>query len=273
MWIRTFKPYAGSVPSRVLKLQGAQNFRDLGGYPTVCGKSVRRYQIFRSAGLNKLTQSDYRKIDRLELKGVFDLRTPEERNALPTVWVGNPVRQAGFQSGDNGNLDAMAATFTDPDLRPEAVTDLMLKLYRRLPYDHAEAYASVLRCLAEGEFPLLFHCAAGKDRTGVLAAIILSLLGVPEPLVIEDYALSARIVDYRKELGLDDKTPSGLHGQSMLRELAEEVVEPLLMSHPDYIRATFSELEGQHGTIELFVKTVYGLDETDVSALKDKLLD
>ncbi|KCZ97621.1 protein tyrosine/serine phosphatase [Hyphomonas polymorpha PS728] len=256
-----------------MKLKGAQNFRDLGGYPTVCGKAVRRYQVFRAAGLNKLTLSDYRRIDRLELKSVFDLRTPEERHALPTLWGGNPVRQVGFQSGDKGNLVAMAATLTDPGLRPEAVTGFMLSLYRRLPYDHAEAYATVLRCLAKGEFPLLFHCAAGKDRTGVLAAIILSLLGVPEHLVFEDYALSARIVDYRMELGLDDKTPSKLHGQSILRELAEEVVEPLLMSHPDYIMATFSELRGQHGSIESFVKTVYGLQESEVGALREKLLD
>ncbi|PKP82745.1 MAG: hypothetical protein CVT79_04730 [Alphaproteobacteria bacterium HGW-Alphaproteobacteria-18] len=273
MWIRTFKPYVGGVPSRVLKLQRGQNFRDLGGYPTACGKSVRRYKVFRSAGLNRLTPSDYRRIDRLELKRIFDLRTPEERQAFPTIWAGAPVKEIGFSSAASGNLAVMNTTFTDPGLRPETVTAFMLNLYRKMPYDHAEAYSSVLQHLSEGEVPLLFHCAAGKDRTGVIAAIILCLLGVPEHLVIDDYSLSSRIVDYRKELGLDGEKPSRLHGQNILRELADELVEPLLISHPDYIRATLTHLQKEHGTIEAFVKTVYGLTAAQVSAIRDRLLE
>ncbi|WP_114105212.1 tyrosine-protein phosphatase [Hyphomonas sp. CACIAM 19H1] len=273
MWIRTFKPYVGGVPSRVLKLQGGQNFRDIGGYPTVCGKSVRRYRIFRSAGLHKLTFSDYGRIDRLDLKTIFDLRTPEERRAFPINWAGTPVRQTRVSSAESGNLVAMAAAFTDSGLQAEAVTAVMLNLYRKLPYEQAETYSSVLECISEGELPLLFHCSAGKDSTGVLAAIILSILGVPDHLIINDYSLSARIVDYRKEFGLDDDKPSTGKGQDILRELADEVVAPLLASHPDYIEATLSELKAQHGTIEKFVNTVYGLKEPHINAIRRMLLE
>lgn len=273
MWIRTLKPYVGGVPSRVLKLQGGQNFRDLGGYPASGGSTVRRYQIFRSAGLDKLTLSDYRRIDRLELKGVFDLRTPEERQALPTVWAGVPVKQMSFPAGESGSMAAMAATFAAPGLRSETVTAFMLDLYRRLPYEHAPAYSSVFKHLADKEFPLLFHCAAGKDRTGVLAALILSVLGVPENLVVEDYSLSARIVNYREELGLDDRRPGKLQGHNILRELPVDVVAPLLQSHPDYIIETLSEVKRRYGNAEHFVKVEYGVTEGQLYAIRNNLLE
>lgn len=273
MWTRTFTPKAGGVPSRVLKLQGAVNFRDLGGYSAGEGRRIKRYQVFRSASLGRLTAADFRRIDRLGLKAVFDLRMPEERERAPTNWAGLPVTIRSFIPGQSGDLGAVAAAFAAPDLQPEAVSTIMLKLYRGLPYEQAPAYSEVFRHLAAGDTPLLFHCAAGKDRTGVLAALILLVLRVPEPLVIEDYALSSRIVDYREEMQLDADPSNKRDGYEVLRTLPANVVAPLLASAPAYIQESIAEVKRRHGSVDEFIKVEYGLTENQLRDIRNNLLE
>jgi protein-tyrosine phosphatase len=127
----------------------------------------------------------------------------------------------------------------------------MTGFYRTLAEDHAESYRAMFRQLAAGQVPLAFNCSAGKDRTGVAAALILTLLGVPRETVVADYALSDDVVDYRKEMAESaTKNPA----YSALTQLPWETVEPLLASDPAYIEAALEAMTEKYGSVDAFIE-------------------
>jgi protein-tyrosine phosphatase len=170
---------------RLLPLVGACNFRDLGGYPTVDGRFTRWERLFRSDTLHELTQDDLEVLRRIGLNSVIDLRTATElertgRGALaeePIAYLhASVLREEGGES---------AAT-------PAPVGDDLAERYFWYLDVGREAFVNALTLAADPVHqPLVFHCAAGKDRTGVLAALILDILGVERSTIVADYALTA----------------------------------------------------------------------------------
>jgi protein-tyrosine phosphatase len=175
--------------SRSIDFESVFNFRDLGGYSTGMGKSVVWRQLFRSAEFSRMTGNDIKKLrEDIGLKSVIDLRSGVEL----TQGQSGLIDRAGFRhfnialmsdGGDNKADEERFNTFTN-----------MGQFYLELM--HKEGFVKrvvdVLEIVAaEENYPLVFHCAVGKDRTGIIAALLLSLLGVPEQTVIEDYSLSA----------------------------------------------------------------------------------
>lgn len=172
--------------SRLLPLVGAFNFRDLGGYPTVDGRSTRWGRLFRSDGLHELTPDDLDVLRELGLACVIDLRTPAEldrtgRGPLekePIRYFHLPLLAGGDQ--------------TAPEAATQNLTDRYLWYLDVGRRSFVEAFSLVAD---ESSYPLVFHCAAGKDRTGVLAALVLSILGVERPVIVEDYVLTQSRMD------------------------------------------------------------------------------
>lgn len=158
------------VPARRVELQGAANFRDLGGYPTSNGRHVKWGLVFRSNHLANLTVADYRMLDTLHIRTVFDLRTAGERQRSPTVWVGanKPefVELSILKESDvvvsPGRLKALAS--------PKGASELATT-YDRMILESAADYGNILRRQSNGSLPSVTHCTAGKDRTGVFDTI------------------------------------------------------------------------------------------------------
>jgi len=177
------------VPSRTLDFEGCVNFRDLGGYRTADGRTVAWRRLFRADGLNKLTPADRAQLRDLGLSTVIDLRTTDEaaqRGSFPVDEV--PVRYVGLPL-----TDVLPATEDLPAWKEAAY---VATRYGAMVSDGGPVLTEAIRVLASGDsLPAVMHCSAGKDRTGVLSALVLAFLGVPDETIVEDYALSAAAME------------------------------------------------------------------------------
>lgn len=175
---------------RLVALEGAFNFRDIGGYPAAGGRRVARGRLFRSDGLGGLTPSDLAVLDRLGLRTVIDLRTPgevEERGRF--AWPGRT-----FAYHHLPMMDVLPAR--DSYQRRWATTEGVAAAYAAMLDGAGPAMAAAIDLLADrATSPAVVHCAAGKDRTGLLVATVLGLLGVADDDIAADYALSGAAME------------------------------------------------------------------------------
>lgn len=255
------------LPERILELEGAVNFRDIGGYLTADGRRVRTGLVYRSGTLTHLTSTDLEKLSQLGIKLVCDLRSEEETQTEPDKLLDGieylhlPL-DADTRAERRRRLRALLFN------RRELVR-MMPAFYTQVMIDrNAKLYGTILKRLADpANLPTVIHCTAGKDRTGVGAALLLSLLGVPEEVIIADYSLSNLYYDnfYR-------------YGQQMVRRVAwlgirAEAIQPLLIADPNNIRLTLAHIRDQHGGIENYLRTAAGLDDETIQKLRDNLLE
>ncbi len=258
--------------SRVLALEGGRNFRDLGGYATESGERVAWGKVYRSGVMSGLTSGDYDYLDGLGIKVICDLRTAEERTNEPTNWAATPVETLTFPDPLSDGQSLLGAVFQKPDLTPDDVKAAMSGFYRDMLVQQDDAYTAMFDALAAGQTPLAFHCTAGKDRTGVGAALLLAALGVPEATIVEDYILSDKLVDYRKELDLDNATTAETDPYAFLRKLPPEIVAPLLLSDASYISAALEEARTKHGSLIGHIQSEYDVTDEELASLRTGLL-
>jgi protein-tyrosine phosphatase len=170
------------MESRRIPLPGTLNVRDLGGYPTRDGGSVRWRTLLRSDALHRLDDTGRAALAGFGLRTVVDLRTGEEAQSAPSALDGTGAR-----------------IFHVPLFRAEAIGTLppeLAAVYRHMIDDRGAAIAEAVgRLSAGGALPGLIHCSAGKDRTGLVVALVLAVIGVPDEIIAADYAMSAQNLD------------------------------------------------------------------------------
>lgn len=245
------------LADRSLHLTGAPNFRDLGGYRTADGRWVRMGTLYRSDQLDKLTPEDSAKLDRLGIRTVVDLRTDAERA------TGQDRVPAGARSVV---ADVLAGTGVPADLKvllttPADPTQTMQGLERTMVEAPAAqaAYRSLLTEIAQPDrVPLVFHCTAGKDRTGWAAATVLTAVGVPRDTVLNDYLESNRYV-------LPKYAPlvASLPAEQGVR--AQALVEV----RPEYLEAGL-DAANRYGSMQDYVSRVLGVPP---ERLREQLLE
>jgi hypothetical protein len=244
-----------AVYERHITLQGAVNFRDLGGYGTDDGRTVRWRCLFRADGLSDLTRPDRAIVRQLGIATVIDLRSRSEVEAgrFPVEEI--PV---GFHHLPLvAKLPAMASY--------RAVPGFLASHYQDMARDAGPQIGEALRIVAERRaHPVIVHCAAGKDRTGVLSSVILALLGVPDETIAQDYALSARAMA-ALTARLIARNPEN-------RAFIESVGDVALSATPSNITSLLSALRRDHGSIEGYVQA-NGVGPDVVDALRDCLLE
>ena len=255
---------------RVLPLEGGRNFRDLGGYETEDGRRVKWGLVYRSGVLANLTDTDYEFVSGLDISTIIDFRTTEERTKESTDWrADDEVDSLNWDySMDTAQF---AAVFQKPDLSADDVKGMMIAMYGSLVTERAGMYEQMFDRLIATEDPLLFHCTAGKDRTGVGAALILTALGVPREKVVADYALSEQVVDYMSELRPEEVANNPDY--AFFAQLPPEVVEPLMRSDPAYIEAALDQVAAEHGSVLGFIQTELGVDDEELASLRARLLE
>lgn len=259
--------------TRALPLKGGRNFRDLGGYPAADGQRVKWGTVYRSGVLSNLTDADYGYLEHLGIQVICDFRSSEERVSETTNWRGGSAPKIISWGYTNESGDDLKKLFSE-DLTAEKMHGVMVDMYTRIAYEHADKYATVFRKLAEGKTPLLFHCSAGKDRAGTGTALLLSALGVDRETIVQDYALSDDIVDYEEEYSDAFENPEEEGGiVTKLARLSPEVRAPLFESDPAYIQSMFTTLEEQHGSVEAFIKEVMGVKPETLTRMRARLLE
>jgi protein-tyrosine phosphatase len=243
---------AQGAHSRVLPLQGSQNFRDLGGYRTRDGRTVRWGVLFRSGAMNGLTPSDFAYLGKLDITTVCDFRSTEERKAAPVRWPGNvtPRILADDYKMDMAGFDfSKAGTWTGEQARAA-----MAASYPGILAQFNGQYRRMFEQLLAGQVPLAFNCSAGKDRTGVAAALILTALDVARETVIEDYLLSNRYFDPSKVV-VDDGA-----AMQAWSKLPPPVLQALMGVDRSYIEAVFHVMDAHQGGIDGYLRDELGLD-------------
>jgi len=231
-------------PDRVLPLQGASNFRDLGGYRGHGGRPLRWRRVFRSDHLAGLTQADRRTLADLGVARAFDFRGVHERAAAPYDWPGLAQHSLAIEPTVAQQIAELAASGITPT--PERMAGLMHELYRRLVTHEAARFAQWFSHLLADDRPLVFHCTAGKDRTGVAAALLLRALGVPAEVVEADFLLTNAC--YR--------APPVEGGA-----LPAEALRVLWSVQPGFLHTAFAVIDEEHGGLERYLAEKLALDD------------
>jgi protein-tyrosine phosphatase len=247
----------------VIPLQGQSNFRDLGGYTTADGRRVKPGLIFRSGELSNLTFEDYRTLSALRLRTVYDLRTAGERTTAPTTWAAGPVQT--FVSPKPGSPLAGLSLESREHLTPAHARDAMLAFYRQMPTAYTTEFKAIFDQLLDDHAPLLLHCTAGKDRSGLAAALILTALGVPRAKVLSDYELTNRYLD------LADLKRAGVNS-AFLARLPPDVARVFLAADPAYLEASFQAIEQQYGSIDAYFSNALSIGPARKAKLRSLYL-
>ena len=179
---------------RFINIEGVHNFRDFGGYETKKGSRVKRNKLFRAGQFVNLTDNGRESLNQIGPKLVVDLRRAKEREEQPGKFGTMGLRHIiGASKHDSGaDLPPHLAYLRDDEVTFDATFAHMIDTYRRMPDldEYKHLFFEAFSALANQEVPLIIHCAAGKDRTGVLCALILDTLEVDRSLIMEDYLLT-----------------------------------------------------------------------------------
>jgi protein-tyrosine phosphatase len=242
----------------VLSLQGGSNFRDLGGYRTADGQTVRRGAVFRSAHLGNLTDEDRLALGRLGVRTIVDLRGVDEAAETPHRIDGVECRIVGAHI-EPGVGDKIRNAVADGSANPHLMMQFLTDHYRDYPRRCAPGFRTLFATLSDGAHrPLVFHCTAGKDRTGFASALLLSLLGVPWETVVEDYLRTNEL--WTGHLG---RYP----------ELDIDTRAAIIEARTPYLEAAFEVVRGDFGGPEAFAERALGIEPTALRRLKADLLE
>jgi protein-tyrosine phosphatase len=254
------------VNTRLPKLAGGLNFRDLGGYATIDGRHVRWSKLYRSGTTYAITDEDMACIASYGIRFAFDLRSKTERHRHRSKLDG--VADIEYRFLEHDKLEGDLTRYLKmPNKRPEQSRALMMSLYKKLPHEFRGAYRALFVHIANGDLPLVFNCTAGKDRTGVAAALVLTVLGVPRETVIDDYVLTEQFFDQSCEVIVRGTRDSPLSG------VEREIWEPLMRADAAYLRGMFDELAATNGSVDRYLEDELGLTHTMIERIRVNLLD
>jgi protein-tyrosine phosphatase len=258
------------VKRRHVPLEGAQNFRDVGGYQTEDGRRVRWGLFYRSDDLSALTDADLAQLHGLGLKLVCDFRSPEEKaeepDRLPAErtpeLVELPIFDESF-SPVEFREKITSGTLGDTDLRR-----MLVEGNRMFATRYAPQYAAMFERLTQpDQLPALVHCTAGKDRTGFAAAVLLRTLGVPLETVYEDFLLTNHYT--AREI---ERTLWMIRLVSMFRTDPEQV-RPVLGVERAYLEAAFGAVDERYGSFDAYRRDALGLDDAETAAFRGLALE
>jgi len=244
-------------PLRHVELSGCFNFRDLGGYPTRDGGQLRWRRLFRADGLTKLDEADCSILGDMGLATVIDLRTVgelEQRGRFPVETLAVDFHHLPLSQTIPGQEEV-------PDW---GESEFVAARYKQLLAIGWDSITQSIRLLAsEGALPAVFHCSAGKDRTGVLAAVVLGSLGVPDEVIIDDYALSAIGTARLMQSLLDEYADS--------KQEVEKYASAILRVMPESMAGFIEHVHAEHGGFDELAREMKVTAE--IATLKEEVVE
>ena len=252
--------------TRKLPFTGAHNFRDLGGYKTSDGKTVKWGKVYRSDNLHSLTDEDLKYMERLNLKSVVDFRSDEERNEEPDRLTPDmtPILLP-IKFEPEGVTETLMRDLTFGDLDS---SNLLRDFNVILVKEFTEEYRDFFRHIVDnGGEPFVLHCTAGKDRAGFGSAMILTVLGVPREKIIEDYLLTNTYVsDHVESKLLETELKTFFRADS-------DNLRKINLVEERYIKAAFDTIDSHWGGMDQYISEGLNLTEEDISKIKDYYLE
>ena len=243
-------------PQRYLPLEGTYNVRDCGGYRTREGRVVKWGVFFRADGLHRLTPQGQAALLGRGVRTIIDLRRSDELQVMPNVFAGS---KAVHYHHISLLVDEDSKVGPQRDPEPLAMT------YRKILDERQAQVCRTLAVFADADgLPGLVHCTAGKDRTGVITALLLGLAGVPHETIIADYALTSTY--------LGEGFMAGLKQRALERGFTWEQYAPLTTCPPENMAQTLQHIDAAYGGVEPYLRHI-GLSEAQLAGLRGRLLD
>lgn len=255
------------MTGRIHRFDALDNFRDYGDYATAAGRRVTPGRLFRAGHQARASEADLDRLGALGIATVVDLRRPSERRDQPSR------RPPGFSGvviesayDDGGEAPHMTFLRT-ADLTPDSGRRFMTDTYQRLPFEpsHLDLFSRYFRALGETEGPVLIHCAAGKDRTGMLAALTHHLLGVHHDDMVSDYLLTNTAVDLERRAPAIARQLEARTG----RVAAHDAVVAFLGVEALYLETALTGIAGRYGSTDAYLEQALGVD----GALRDRIVE
>lgn len=249
---------------RHINVKGGYNIRDIGGYKTSDGGIVKWRKLFRAGLLSRIDMSQPELMSSLSLRSICDFRTLAEQEASPDSWHElEKLKRYSFPIGE-GRVDK---------LEQMKATDLMAgdshhlyKANRSYVTKEAQQYRDYFKMVLDADnYPILYHCTAGKDRTGFATFLLLSALGVDRQTIIEDYLLT--------NVYLKSFVDNVVGGMAKNLGIAEHLVRTIFEAKSEYLSGALKPIEERHGSVEIYLEEELHVGASQISKLKELLVD
>jgi protein tyrosine/serine phosphatase len=255
--------------SRHIRFEGIENFRDFGDY-AAGGRRLKRGLLYRSASHAKASDADLEQLASLGLAVIVDLRRRNERERDPSRrWPGFVAQVVESDIGQE-TADEWQVFIARSDLTPDSFRAYMRDYYDAAPHEprHIDLYTRYFRALAETEGPVLVHCSAGKDRTGIACALTHHIAGVHHDDVMADYLLT------NDPVRLANRAPTVIAAirEQTGKTASEAAVHVAMRVEPEYLARAFAVMRERHGSIDGYLEEALGLDRELREQLHARLL-
>lgn len=254
----------------IIKLKHVKNYRDLGGIKTSDGRTIRSHMLIRGTALlapGPLSISVLK--DVYNLKTIIDLRTIKERLEKPDVEIEGVdvfhmpiISESVAGISHEKKVRSMASLLMMPPM-----DELYVSMVTKDSLENLVGVLKFILTLPKEKFSVVFHCTAGKDRTGVVSALLLSFLGVDRATVISDYLLTNKNVQFKANMAY-----IGLLLTRGNHKLAHKI-KHYFMAEPDFIKASLNQLEKDFGSLKVFFDQKLGFTEEEKKEIKNKFLE
>lgn len=255
---------------RKLPFEQAHNFRDLGGYLSDDGRYTRWGKIYRTDKLSSLSEQDQRYLMRLGVKRIVDFRSDEERDTAPHSL--HPDSQTRIDplpiDVEAAQIDRVTARLQEQNVSAEDMVEFLMSANRAMVTHFTDTYRHWIHSLLSADhYPQLFHCTAGKDRTGLAAALLLRVLGVSQDTVMEDYLATNHYTAARIDEIIRQIQEMGVF------QVDEPVIRTLFHVQPQYINAAFDVIAERYGDLDGYFQDGLALNRYQQEQLRELLLE
>ncbi|MEM6765611.1 MAG: tyrosine-protein phosphatase [Bacteroidota bacterium] len=252
------------IAERHIDIEGAKNIRDLGGLFTKDGYQVKWGKLFRSGDISTVSVSDYQRLIPLGINTICDFRTTVEVEEKPDNWPGlDQLSYVNIPVGEGSLMkEELIGKINSPDFD---VVKFMVDMNRGFVKDYSAEYRDFIRLLIkEDNYPILYHCTAGKDRTGFASALVLSVLGVSREDIMDEYLMS--------NYYLHDTSEGMLRKAAIFFGIDHTRLRGLMEVRQDYLRAAFDAIDSNYGSVEAYMTEALQIPSTEIDKLKEILL-
>lgn len=252
--------YGKNITEKDIQIKKVHNFRAVGNIKNVDGRTLKEGKFYRSGHLHKLKKKSFKELEQLGIKEIIDLRNSKEIAQKPDHLPSDIVYKNYSAFEDEGDqLDKAKKLVLKGKVDGSDADKRMLEFYRDYIKENPEIIKKIITEILDSDQPILYHCTAGKDRTGITTALILTILKFDKETIYNDYLLSN---NYRKKL-VDKRLNLATHLHFLYPKMDVKVLEKLSWVETDYLDAAFNEINKEYGSIDNYIQKVLGISENE----------